>query len=185
MTQARNRRQERPTRRSRAPSADLLPLNAATRRWCAGTAVVTIFITMLTTPKSRALSQLTDYWWVATSIQIGNRLAFVTVRGEQGSYTPHDGLFVVSPWRWNDAYRQYVAACDLCTQRNDMLLENAPVDGPDAVESLMADIQQSEEFAKMALARRSHSDFVAHKEFADLCRRRLANAKQTSSGDGS
>jgi hypothetical protein len=93
---------------------------------------------------------------------------------------PGDGYFVVSGWRWNHAYRQYCAAHALCAQLNDLLLENAPVVGPNAVQGLIADIDQSEEFAKKALASGNHSSFLAHRGFADLCRRRLAKATDTT-----
>ena len=137
---------------------------------------------MITTVKYRALSQLTDPWRVQTSSYIGNRIAYVVVRGV-GERTvlmenPSEGWFIVNRWRWNDAKRQFSAAHQLCAQMNDILLENLPVEGLPAAESLLADIGQSEEFAKMALAARDTSAFHAHTAYAALCRRRLSKAQR-------
>lgn len=132
-----------------------------------------------TSAKQRALSQLPSLCRVVTYNVLGNQIAFVVVRDVEGKIVrASDHWFTVSKWRWNDSSRQFNAACKLCSELNDVLLENAPVDGSAGMERLLADIREGEEFADKALARRDSSGFHSHTAYVDLCRRRLA--KMTS-----
>lgn len=63
---------------------------------------------------------------------------------------------------------------------NDILLENAPVEGPAGIEGLLADIRESEQFAEKALVEGDSSSFYAHTAYSDLCKRRLAKISDSA-----
>jgi hypothetical protein len=142
-----------------------------------------------TLAKDRALSRLIDPWEVVIfeisgftlGRSFGHRLAFIVARGGRitGEYfhEPFSNIFVVSPWRWNHAVHQRSAAYHLAARLNDVLLENAPVEGPQEKESLLADIRESEEFAARASAVGDTATFQAHTAYIALCRHRLAKAE--------